>query len=98
MDFVEVRKRVYENKLKARLEAARKSFEEAELSDEESDEGSDDEGGEECKICTEMAPEMFCKECKLPICGVCHEESKGKPATTHTHTHTHTQRERERES
>lgn len=125
VDLPELRKKMFETKLKARLEAAKKAFEEAaaekarkaerkkkreekkeerkkkkgeeaESSDEdgggsstdESDSGDDDSDGEgddggECQICKDMVPEVFCKDCKLLVCGSCHDDEKGTHKKTH---------------
>ena len=34
-------------------------------------------------MCKEMSPELFCKECKLLLCGACHEGGKGGHAASH---------------
>jgi hypothetical protein len=87
----ELRKHMYETKLKARIDSARKAFQEAKGDDDvdtDSEGGSeseseDEEGGGECRICKEMVPEVFCKDCNLPICGLCHDRERGEHRKGH---------------
>jgi hypothetical protein len=92
-DLPALRREVYDTKLRPRLEAARRSFEEAarqkkeeDGSDSEgegSDDGSDDGEGEECQLCKEMSPELYCHDCKLLLCGACHEGGEGDHSPSH---------------
>ena len=78
VDYAKIRKGVYESKLKARLEAAKRSFAESDSDDE-----SEEEAGEECQICNEKVPEMFCKTCQVLLCEECHDEEGGKHKKSH---------------
>jgi len=78
IEWPKIRADVYEKKLKARMEAAKRSFAES-----DSDSGSEEEEGSECQICNEMVPEVACTECRLFLCGSCHEEGKGKHDKKH---------------
>jgi len=84
-NFKELRTKMYEEKLKARLEAAKKSgfVNQQESDDEEDSEEDEDEEGQECQICTEMIPDFYCTQCKVLVCEQCHEEGKGEHKKNH---------------
>lgn len=62
IDFKELREQTYNKYLKQRMEAAKNVQVD-----------SDDEI-EDCEICKDEFPEVYCKECKLKICEICHNE------------------------
>jgi len=75
VDFKSLRSTIYEQKLRARMESARKAREEAE--NESSDDEDDEEEGTECGICAESVADFYCPTCNVPICENCDEESRG---------------------
>jgi len=78
VDFKALRSKIYEEKLRARMEAAQKAREEAEDDSIDLDDDDDDEGeGTECGVCLESVADFFCPTCNVPICENCDEESKG---------------------
>jgi len=82
INFVEQRKKQFEEKLKARLERAAQQH--AQKSDSDDDlSGSDGEGGEECLICHENFPEYYCSTCKLLLCEGCHKGGKQPHQKSH---------------
>jgi len=86
VDLALLRHNTYETKLRPRIEAAQRSFEESKQrkdSEDDSDEEEEDEEGAECQMCQEMSPEFFCRNCKLLLCGACHEASKGTHSSSH---------------
>jgi hypothetical protein len=77
IDFKSLREKIYDLHLRARVEAAHKLL-------NKKDDDSDDEI-EDCQICKDDFPEVFCKECKLKICETCHN----KPPAGSTHLRAH---------
>jgi len=80
-DLPALRQHAYDTVLRPRLEAAQRAFEAAK--EKSDDEDEEDEGGEECQQCHEMSPEVFCKDCRLLLCGACHETGKDGHSPKH---------------
>lgn len=81
VDFAALRKEMYETKLKARLEAAKKRAEE---SDEElSDFDSEEEDDGECEVCERATAVFHCKGCYQKLCESCSTKSKGGHSKDH---------------
>eukprot|EP01114_Cavostelium_apophysatum_P017182 TRINITY_DN5041_c0_g1_i1.p1 TRINITY_DN5041_c0_g1~~TRINITY_DN5041_c0_g1_i1.p1 ORF type:complete len:368 (+),score=89.70 TRINITY_DN5041_c0_g1_i1:1302-2405(+) len=72
--FDTLRPQLFNEKLKAQLDAAAKAMEAKK--EEDDDDSEDEEEGEECGICTEMIPDFYCLTCKVLLCESCHEDSK----------------------
>jgi len=64
IDFKALREQTYETQLRTRIERAQK-HQEANDSDDEI---------EDCPLCNDDLPEVYCKECKLKICENCHND------------------------
>jgi hypothetical protein len=62
IDFKELREKTYDKYLRARIENA-KQHQQAKDSDDEI---------EDCPLCNDDLPEVYCKECKINICENCH--------------------------
>lgn len=76
IDFTELRQQAYDKNLKARMENAKKH--------NEANHDSDDEI-EDCPLCDDDLPEVYCTECKIKICESCHN----KPPADSKHLRAH---------
>lgn len=81
-----LRKRMYDTYLGKRFEEVKKARDEA--FEEEEDEFDFDEDGEaepgsECEVCHNMAPDHWCFDCKLFVCGMCHDKSREPHSKSH---------------
>jgi hypothetical protein len=81
-----LRKRMYDTYLGARFEdisAKNAKAEQEEDSDLDWDEDGEAEPGTECEVCTNMAPDFWCLECKKFVCGMCNDKSRAPHSKTH---------------
>jgi len=77
-DLQNLRSICFEKHLKERLARAKQAFTTDDSDDDEEEEGA------ECEVCGEMAPELYCKDCKKMLCGMCNETKKGGHTSKHS--------------
>jgi len=76
-DIDELRKHIYDTKLKKRVEDGRRKLQEENEDDESDEEDSEeDEEAIECNCCVEMMPDVYCEECKMLLCETCIDDKK----------------------
>ena len=81
-----IRKRMYDTHLGAKFEAISANNAKKEMEDDEDldwDEDAEAEPGTECEVCTNMAPDYWCFDCKKFVCGMCNDKSKDPHKKTH---------------
>jgi len=91
-DFEEMRPRLFKLHLQERLERSAKQQAEKNkaLEDDDDDElfGSedDDENQGECQSCENLLADVYCSDCKLILCDVCHKKNKKGHSKAHSVT------------
>ncbi|CAF1334358.1 unnamed protein product, partial [Didymodactylos carnosus] len=75
-DFEQLRKQAYDEKLKARMEAAKQCHQQHADTDTDTESESEDEDDSlECQLCNNLVPDYVCIKCNKFICDRCSKRS-----------------------